>query len=283
MGKILVTGSTGNVGKEIAKALRQKNAPLTCAVRDVQKAEERCGEAIDYVRLDYQDESTFEPALEGVDRIFLMFPPETPFAAFHSFIAKAREKYVKHIVYLSVKDVQYMPFIPHYKNEKYIKRTGMAYTFLRAGYFMQNLNMFLLDELQLHQRIYVPAGKGKTSFTDIRNIAEIGAMSLTEGGKHLNQKYTITGHQSLTFMDVAQMMSLELNKNIVYSDPPAKEFKSYMLAKGLPSGYINVVIGLHMATKVGLAGGITPTFTKVTGKQPIRMEQYLKDYRQYWL
>ena len=275
---ILVTGFTGNTGHEVAKKLVEKGTSMICAVRNPVKAQQQFGDNFHFVELDYSRHETFDIALEGIERIFLMFPPETQFSDFHAFIHKAKDKGIRHIVYLSVKDVQYMPFIPHYKNEKKIIMSGIPYTFLRAGYFMQNLNLFLLDEILQNDRIYVPAGRGKTSFTDVRDIAEIAARALTEQETHFGKKYPITGNQAIDFYEVADKMSSILGRPIQYTNPNAKAFKAYMLAKGLDSKYINVVAALHGVTKIGLAKGITDIYHKLTKVQPTGIETYIKDY-----
>ncbi|GGI46535.1 NmrA family transcriptional regulator [Paenibacillus marchantiophytorum] len=250
--------------------------------QDIEKSKTIYGEHITYAELNYQKHETFDSVLLGVDRIFLMFPPETNLADYHAFIHKAKEKGIKHIVYLSVKDVQFLPFIPHHKNEKAIVQTGIPYTFLRAGYFMQNLNMFLLDEIVRNDRIFVPTGKGKTSFIDVRDIAEVAACSLAEGGVHKHQKYALTGNRALDFYQIADMMSYILKRPITYTNPSIKFFRTYMINKGINPAYVNVVTGIHIPTKLGLAKGITNTFTSITGQEPFQIEQYLQDYKHYW-
>ncbi|ANE47664.1 hypothetical protein SY83_16780 [Paenibacillus swuensis] len=283
MSKMLVTGFTGNVGYEVAQAVRARGGDMVCGVRNVERAQSVHGDSYEYTVLDYGKPETYDSALAGIDRIFLNYPPETEFDAFHAFIDRAKVRGVQHITYLSIKDVQFMPFVPHYKNEKAIIRSGVPYTFVRAGYFMQNMNLFLLDELQKNQRIYVAAGKGKTSFIDVRDIAEVAAVSLLEGDQHKYKKYALTGAEAFDFYEVARRMSEVLGFTITYSNPTIKEFKTYMLGKGLDPGYVNVVTGIHMATKIGLAGGITGTFTTLTGNTPRKLEQYVKDYRDYFV
>lgn len=68
--KILVTGFTGKVGLQVANNLLDKSIPLICAVRNVEKAKANFGSAFDYVTLDFSDTSTFDGALENIDRIF---------------------------------------------------------------------------------------------------------------------------------------------------------------------------------------------------------------------
>lgn len=282
MGKILVTGITGNVGQEVAKALKKMNAPMVSGVRNMEKAQKLFQSDYEFVPLDFVNRETFDGALEGVDRIFLNFPPETPFEDFHAFIDKAKEKGVRHLTYLSVKDVQFLPFVPHYKNEKAIVKSGIPFSFLRAGYFTQNLNMFLLDELAEHDRIYVPAGKGKTSFIDLRDIGEAAAITLLHPDEHRHQKYVLTGDKALDFFEVAEIMTQILGRKVIYSNPSLKEFKTYMLQKGYEGKFVNLVGGLHTFTKLGMAKGIKHGFTDLSGRKPRTVEEYVRDYKEVW-
>ncbi|MFD2216827.1 NmrA family NAD(P)-binding protein [Metabacillus endolithicus] len=177
--KILVTGFTGKMGSQVAEYLKDKGIPMVCGVRNVEKAKEKFGDSYEFVNLDFTDPSSFDEALSNVDRIFLLYPPGENLQ-FEIFLKKAREKGIQHIAYLSLKDVQFMPFIHHYKMEKLIRNSEIPYTFVRAGYFMQNLNDFLCKEIKERQRIFVPAGKGKTSFVDTRDLAEVSCISLIE-------------------------------------------------------------------------------------------------------
>lgn len=279
---ILVTGFNGKVGFEVAERLKKDQLPITCAVRNVEKAKMKYGNSYKFVELDFSRPETFGRALAGVDRIFLMYPPGENIQ-FERFIRMAKEVGVQHIVYLSLKDVQYMPFIHHFKNEKLIKRYGIPYTFVRAGYFMQNLNDFLFKEIKERKRIFVPAGKGKTSFVDTRDLAEIAAISLSDIGAHRNRNYVITGDEALDFYEVADIMSEAMKVKIKYSNPSVKEFKAHMLASGVDEAFINVVVGIHFPTKLGMASGIKYDFEKVTGRKPIKMKQYIEDYKENWL
>ncbi|MEK4871869.1 SDR family oxidoreductase [Niallia sp. FSL W8-1348] len=280
--KILVTGFTGKVGLQVANYLKDIDIPILCGVRNVERARAKFGDIYEYVSLDFSDPTTFDGALENIDRIFLMYPPgeNLPFA---TFLEKAKDKEIKHITYLSLKDVQFMPFIHHYKMEKLIKSYNIPYTFVRAGYFMQNLNDFLCKEIKERQRIFVPAGKGKTSFIDTRDLAEISALTLVNEGKHKNQIYAVTGNEALDFFDVASIMTEVLGVKIQYTNPSVKEFREYMKKIGEDEGFVNVVVGVHMQTKLGLAKGIKHDYEKVTGKTPTNIRKYIEDFKESWI
>jgi uncharacterized protein YbjT (DUF2867 family) len=280
--KILVTGFTGKVGLQVANYLKDIDIPILCGVRNVERARAKFGDIYEYVSLDFSDPTTFDGALENIDRIFLMYPPgeNLPFA---TFLEKAKDKEIKHITYLSLKDVQFMPFIHHYKMEKLIKSYNIPYTFVRAGYFMQNLNDFLCKEIKERRRIFVPAGKGKTSFIDTRDLAEISALTLVNEGKHKNQIYAVTGNEALDFFDVASIMTEVLGVKIQYTNPSVKEFREYMKKIGEDEGFVNVVVGVHMPTKLGLAKGIKHDYEKVTGKTPTNIRKYIEDFKESWI
>lgn len=279
---ILVTGFNGKVGYEVGVKLKEMQIPFKCAVRNVELARERYGSEFDFVALDFSKPETFGKALEGIHEVFLMYPPGDRIE-FEAFITQAKQKGVSHIVYLSVKDVQFMPFIHHFKNEKLIKKAGISYTFLRAGYFMQNLNDFLYKELKERKRIFVPAGKGKTSFVDARDIAEVAVIALSNPAGHRNKHHVITGNEALDFYEVARIMSEVMDMKVDYSNPSVKEFKDYMISKGNDESFINVVAGIHIPTKLGLAKGIKDDFEKVTGRKPSSIRKYIEDYKEVWL
>lgn len=278
---VLVTGFTGNSGYEVAQILKSKSIPFKCAVRDVKKAVQRYGNQYEFVLMDFADPATFEQALQGVNQIFLMYPPGANLQ-FAAFLEQTKQMGIQHITYLSVKDVQFLPFIHHYKNEKLIRKLGVPYTFVRAGYFMQNLNDFLCEEIKERQRIFVPAGNGKTSFVDVRDLAEVVSLSFQDPQLHKNKIYTITGSEALDFSQVAEKMTHVLGKSISYTNPSAKDFKEHMVSQGKDKGFINVVVGIHFPTKLGLAKGVTSDFSKVTGKQPRKIEAYIYDFQDYW-
>lgn len=93
--------------------------------------------------------------------------------------------------------------------------TDMEYTLLRASFFMQNLLEVHRPDIVEHGEIFVPAGNGKTSFVDARDIGEAAAIVLTESG-HVNQAYDLTGPEALDYGEVATIFSDVLGRSITY-------------------------------------------------------------------
>ncbi len=274
MSSILITGASGNVGREVAKCLKQKNIPFLITTHHREEA------STGKVYFDFERPDTFPKAFEGVEKLFLIRPPQISDAKkyFLPLVQAAKQQGVKHIVFLSVLGVENIKFVPHAKIEQYIREAGISYTFLRPSFFTQNIVNQHGDELRKDNTLYVPAGKGKTSFIDVRDIGEVGAKCLTEDG-HQNQAYTLTGSEALTYYDVAKIFSEETGRTITYSHPTLWQFRKSMLAKGVPSAYVTVVSIIYLTTILGLAKKITPQLAALLGRAPRTVREYAHDYR----
>ena len=141
---------------------------------------------------------------------------------------------------------------------------------------MQNMMMFA-DAIRGQGAFYLPLGESRVSWVDARDIALIGAKALTEAG-HENVAYPLTGSEALTYSQVAAMMTEELGRPISYSDPSPLAFARRMRERGYASGYINVMNGIYLTTRLGRAAAIHPAAAQLLGRPPITMRQYVRDY-----
>jgi len=148
---------------------------------------------------------------------------------------------------------------------------------------MQNLDDFLCKEIKERKRIFVPAGKGKTSFVDTRDLAEISALSLINLEENKNKIHVITDNKALDFYEVAKIMTDVLGMKVEYTNPSVKAFKEFMTKIGEDKGFINVVVGVHFPTKLGLAKGIKNDFEKITGRKPSNIRKYIENYKENWV
>ncbi len=118
-----------------------------------------------------------------------MRPPQLSEQAIIPVIDNAVLQGVQHIVFMSVQGAEQMPFIPHAKIEKHIQRRPISYTFLRPGYFMENLTGALKKDVQTGT-IYLPAGKARFAWTHGDDIALAAAKVMTQSHQHKGQAYT---------------------------------------------------------------------------------------------
>ena len=188
---------------------------------------------------------------------------------------------VRQIVFLSLLGVARNPVIPHHAIEQHILASGLDYTFLRASFFMQNLSTTHCQEIRSDREIYVPAGRGKTSFIDVRDIARIGVLALSQPG-HANQAYDLTGDQSLDYYEVAGLFSEVLGRAITYRKPSLLGFITRHYVRGKPLPYVLVMAGIYSTARLGLAGGISHDAERLLGRRPNRFRQFIEDYKAVW-
>jgi len=281
VGKILVTGATGNVGTEVVKALELASQETIATV--VRQEDLKQFPTKKAVVFDFADATTWEPALKGVDRVFLMRPPAISDVKSYlfPFIDLALQKGVKQIVFLSLQGVSFNPLTPHYKVEKYLQRKKAPYTFLRPNFFMQNLSTFYKDDIAQHNEIFLPAGKGRTAFVDVRDIGSAAAEVFTGPG-HINKAYTLSGSESLDYYQIAEILSSVLGRTITYQNPSVNEYVERLRANGLVEEFIRVQKMLYFVVRHNFSSGTKSDIAKLLGREPIAFQQFAHDYARNW-
>ncbi len=279
---ILVTGATGNVGSAVIAALVARGVPTRAAVSNASK---RVPAAVSTVTLDLTDASTFPAAVEGARGLFLLRPPAISNVkdTLNVLVDVARDRGVEHVVFLSVIGADRTRYIPHYAVERHLERSGVPYTFLRAGFFAQNLSDAYRADIREDHRLYVPAGSGKVAFVDVRDLGEVAASIFERPAAHTHQAYTLTGPEALTFDDVAGQLTRELGRTIRYERASIVGYLRHLRQRGLPWAQALVQCALHVGLRFGQAKQVDPTLANLLGRPPRTLAQMIADHRQVWL
>lgn len=273
-GTILVTGATGNVGAEVVRLLLERGERVRGAVL---AGDTRLHAGAEPAVFDFEDPTTFGAALVGVDRVFLMRPPHMSDAsAFEPFLAAMRERGVRQVVFLSLVGVERNPVVPHHAIEKRLKASGLGWTMIRPSFFMQNLSTTHLADIRDHGEIVVPAGGGRTSFIDVRDIAEAAVVALTGTG-HLGKAYAITGSEALTYDDCATIIAEESGRPVRYRRVSGREFARHMSALGHPRGFITVMRGIYLVARLRMAATVTDELRTLIGREPTSFRTFAAD------
>ncbi|MCC5477861.1 SDR family NAD(P)-dependent oxidoreductase [Streptomyces barringtoniae] len=188
---ILVLGATGSAGRRVAAHLRALGAPVRSASRH------------SATRFDWNDRSTWEPALQGVDRMFLMAPDGIPVDP--DLVRLAAELKVGHIVLLSSRGIETMGDQRLLEAEDAVKRSAVAWTILRSDWFDQNFDEGPFREAVLAGELAVPLGDCRQGFVDLDDVGAVAARTLTEDG-HTGRSYELTGPQALSFAEVCAVI-----------------------------------------------------------------------------
>jgi len=281
---ILVTGATGNVGTEVVRGLQAAGLPFRVAAYDMDEAKKLFGEDADIVFFDFLNPETYQQTFADVKKMFLVRPPALSNVQrdIAPAIWAAVGAGVEHVAFLSIQGVEKNRIVPHYKIEQLLLQTGLEYTFLRCGFFMQNLSTTHKAEIRDDNEIALPVGKAKTSFIDVRDIAAVAVRVLTEDG-HENKSYTLTGSEALDYYQIADKLTAVLERPIRYTAPSAFTFLRRQLKKGQKFGFALVVTGLYTITRFGNAKHVSQDVPTILGRDPITFDEFAQDYRTAWV
>ena len=293
---ILVTGATGTVGGEVLKQLTSQSSSspspssgirVRAAIHSQNKADKVELQSVEAVSMDYNKPQTIAEALKHVDKLFwLTLPRPNKTEISSSLIKEAKKNDVRHIVKLSVMVVDAKPGTImgrlHRDEEKVIEESGIPHTFLRPTAFMQNFINFFGQTIKNQNAFYLPAGDGKVSFVDVRDIAAVAVKILTDDGKHSGKAYVITGQEALSFSQAAEILSNVIGRKISYIDIPQGDAQKSMKGMGMEDWFIAALLEFYNIVRAGHASQTTDTVEQTLGRKAISFEQFVRDYAAYF-
>ena len=284
MSGVLVTGATGNVGREVVRALLQRGARVVAADYREERVQKLFGASVVAARLDFRDRATWRSALHGAEHMFLMRPPAIADVEknLNPFVDFARAHGVDHVVFLSVAGAGKNRVVPHRKVEDHLRARGDHHTNLRPGFFAQNLETAYRDDIVQDDRIYVPAGNEPVNWIDVRDVAEVAALVLTEPERHRGQSYTLTGPGPVPWSVVTDALTAALGRPIRYEPASVLGYVRHLSRRGLPRGAVLVQTLLHFLLRFGQGATVTPTLVQLLHRPGRSMPEYIADHAHLW-
>lgn len=275
---ILIIGGTGNIGWPLVQLLApDPDVALVAAAHRV-AADQAKYDALPIAvrRFDFLDATTFDAALNGVDRVFFVRPPQLakPKQDMLPFLRRVKASGVSQTVFVSMIGVEKNPVTPHHKIEGMISDLGLAHTFIRPSFFMQNLTTTHRQDICEHSDLFIPAGNAKTSFIDTEDIAAVAAKVLTTPIQPA-QTLNITGPAAVTYAQVAETMSQILGRPITYSRPSLLKFRRTMLRRGVKKDFVNVMVMLYLITQMGNAKQVTDELPQYLGRPAHSVAEFI--------
>ncbi|MEW2443702.1 NmrA family NAD(P)-binding protein [Micromonospora marina] len=287
---IVVTGPSGNVGTELVRMLAERDDPSTYRVlsRNPDRVRADLGADVPAERVDFDDRGTWRHALRDVGTLFLLYPlphPRTVKTRMTPFVDAAVAAGCRHIVYVSVPGADRFRLVPHYSVERHIERSGATFTFLRSSYFMQNLVRAISThgvDIADNEELFIPAGKGLTSFLDSRDVAEVAYDALHRPEHHRDRAYVLTGAERLSMDDAATILSDVLGRRIRYPRPSMRAFHKRLRQRGVPRDVRFFMTIVYTLTRTGRNEPLTDDLAQLLGRRPTSFAEFARSYRDRW-
>jgi uncharacterized protein YbjT (DUF2867 family) len=278
---ILLTGSTGTIGSELARLLAARGVKFRAYVRNVKKAATLKLVNMDIVKGDLSDKAALKKGMRGVTRVFLLSSADPNQVEYqHNVIEAARIEGVTLILKQSAFGVSQDSPVSlarwHWETEQELVTSGVPYCIFRPMMFMQNL-LTSADSIKRDGVIRSPMGDAKASFIDARDIARCAASVLTGTG-HQGRTFDLTGPSAISYFDIAQELSKVVGHEIKYESVSLEDAKKGMLTSGVPEWMANDLTKLYEVFAAGRASVVTSSIRDITGGAARGIDEFCEDY-----
>ena len=243
MSLLAIGAASGQLGHLVVDKLKSR-VPVESIVALARDPAKVSGLGVSVKSGDYSNVEEMQLALTGVDSFLLISSNDHHhrIAQHTNAIEAAKRAGVKHIVYTSVLHADSSPLLmaeDHRKTEALIKSSGIPYTILRNGWYMENQTAGLGGAIA-HGAVIGSAGNGRFSAAARADYAEAAAVVLSSAGHH-NSTYELAGDVGYTLAELAAEVSTQTGKTVVYKDLPEADLVAALSSLGLPQGFSAVL------------------------------------------
>jgi uncharacterized protein YbjT (DUF2867 family) len=277
---VLVLTATGTTGSQTVAALARRGAQVRAATRDPAKGSFPAG--VTPVAWSFDDRTTWEPALTGVDALYLATAPfrGDEVAEGEAIIAAAKRAGVKRIVKLSAAGVENNPAATLRRVELAVEASGLEWIHVRPSFFFENFIEFYGGGIKADGAIYLPAGKGKTGFVAAEDIGEVAATALLS--ETTGEAWVVTGGESLDHDEVAERFTEALGRPVRFVDISPQQFADTLRAYGSDEVAVASMSGLYDMVRAGWTGGLSGDVERVLGRRPIALVDWVRAHAAAW-
>ncbi len=279
--RILVTGASGNLGLLTLNALLEAGQTnIIATTRDPAKLSELSNKGVEVRAADFKDPSGLADAFRGATRLLLISTTDVGSRVEHqrNAVTAAKAAGVKHIIYTSWPnpETSLAAVSPdHAATERFIKESGLKYTFLRNYTYAENL-MYSLPAAIASGTLYGCAGAGKNAFVTRQDCANAAAGALINAARYEDTYLNVSGPEAYTYSEIGALVSEIKQQKVVYQDLSPEDFKAAIVTAGMPDMYAQLFVTIDLAVKNGEIETVTDTVEKLSGKKPIGLREFLQ-------
>ena len=282
----MITGATGQVGRKTLEYLRARDdAEIVAAVRSPEKAASFEARGIPTRVLDLDDERTHLPALDGIERLFVVTGYTVDMLRqSKALLDNAKKASVGHVVHLGAcgrDDTTVAHWGWHQFVERYIEWLGFSYTHLRPETFMQNVLGYGGKRVVDDGVIDGYVADARLSWVDVEDVAQVASLSLARPDLHAGKTYRL-GYDAVTYGELAALMTEIVGQPFRYRALSPDAFLRSMLDAGAEMTYMHCVYDHWKRYAAGTIPGADDTFDNfpaIAGRQPIRWVDFIAKHR----
>jgi len=275
---ILVTGATGNVGRELVAQLRAAGRAVRALTRNPKSA--NLPGNIEVVGGDLSAPGTLDACFDGIDDVFLVWV--APFAAAGAAIDRIASR-AKRVVLLSSPQRTNHPFFQqpnglravHAGLEQLVETSGLRWTVLRPGVFALNCLNWWGPQIASGDVVRWAHANAETAPIHERDIATSAARVLCEEG-HDGRDYVLTGPEPVTQRQQVEIIGDVVGRPLRFEEISEEAARNEMLAM-MPPPIADMLLRAYAAA-VDRPAFVTSTVAELTGTPAASFRQWVQDH-----
>ena len=260
----LVLGGTGKTGRRIVDQLTDRGLPV------------RVGSRTASIPFDWEDESTWAAALQGVRAAYISYFPDIAIPgaveAVSAFAELALDRGARRLVLLSGRGEEEAQ-----RSERAVQETGADVTVVRCAWFMQNFSEqdFLVGPI-LDGEVVLPAADDQLDpLIDADDIADVAVAALTDD-RHIGETYELTSPRLMTFRDAVGEIAAVSGRRIEYVPVSVEEYAAGAAELGVPEEFVGFLTYLF-GEVLGNNAYVTDDVQRALGRSPRDFSDYVRD------
>lgn len=243
----VITGATGSLGRLAVEALLDHNVPadqIVATGRDLTKIADLAERGVQVRPIDYNDPDSLRQAFKGAEKVLLVSGNEVGqrVEQHQNAIDAAKEAGVALIAYTSVANADSTEMqlaAEHVATEEALRASGVPFTLLRNGWYLENYTEQLAVHLQ-HSTVLGSAGDGRVSAATRADYAHAAAAVLLQDGQ-AGKVYELGGDEPFTLSELAEEITAATGQPVKYQDLPSADYARVLVDAGLPEQYAAIL------------------------------------------
>ncbi|MBX8936859.1 SDR family oxidoreductase [Enterococcus gilvus] len=277
--KYLVTGATGGFGGYALDFLKESvpTADIYALVRSEEKGAALKEAGLNIRIGDYADMESMKQALEGIDRLlFVSGAPGNRQEEHANVVEAAKEAGVAYIAYTSFAgaDKATSPLAAdHIFTERLIEKSGIAHTFLRNNWYLENEMPIAGAALNNGKFVYA-AENGKTGWALKREYAEVAAKALA--GTEYPAILELSG-KPVSYDVLAEALKKATGKDFEVVSSDDQGFIDNLVGSGMPQPVAEMFLSFQYDIKNAQLDVVSDDFEKALGRPLVSLEAGFKE------
>jgi NAD(P)H dehydrogenase (quinone) len=280
---LIVTGANGKLGRLVVEALLERvdGSRIAVSVRDPEGASAFAHRGVRVRHGDYADPTSLASAFEGGSRVLIVSSNTAGAEAVRhhqSAIDAARAAGARRIFYTSHVGASstsaFAPMVDHAATEVALERSGVPFTVLPNGFYVDSALMILGRALESGE-LAVPAD-GPVSWTAHADLAQATAALLREEADDGEPRtVSLTAAEALDFEGIAAAASRVTGRAIRRVVVDGDSYLASMVSRGVPAPRAAFMLGMFSAAQRGDFAKVDPALATILNRAPLTVADAL--------